>query len=70
MKAQNCTFIHDEEYAGQPTPSMLKFNRGMNVSQYNEQQQQPLMNMYPPQNMPGFPAPPSFYPERKNIDQK
>jgi hypothetical protein len=31
VKAQNCTFIHDEQFAGQPTPSMLRFNRGMSM---------------------------------------
>ena len=35
VKSQGCTFIHDEKYAGQPTPSMLKSNRGMVMTSYN-----------------------------------
>lgn len=46
VKANNCTFIHDEEYAGKPTPSMLKSNRGMIMTNYGDN---PMgANFYPP----------------------
>ena len=53
MKGHNCTFIHDEEYAGRPTPEMLKYNRGMNIVQYEGQNMnQGMMNQGMNQGMP------------------
>ena len=71
MKGHNCTFIHDEEFAGRPTPSMLKYNRGMNIVQYDQGGQggQGMNQGYGQgyvQNQP----PPPFYQEKNYNTEK
>ena len=66
VKGHNCTFIHDEEFAGRPTPSMLKYNRGMNIVQY-EQGGQGMMNQGYGQGYIQNQPPPPFY-QQKNFN--
>ena len=50
VKADSCTFIHDVEYQGRPTPAMLKTNRGMIMQSHGMGNEQGGYYYPPPPN--------------------